>query len=144
MLAIGLVYLLQNTQLLQASILSISDYTTIKENNRDMAYKTENNRIEVFCSDTIATDIQEIKIHLVYNDVNINRPQADYQSSINIDTPVAGETYVILNNIQDIDCTKSLIDVAFEGEYDNIIVNTITNDGKSMKIGNLNTITKHG
>ncbi len=145
--AFGLVYLLQNTELLQASILSMSDYKTIKKNNWDMAYKTQNNRIEVFCSDTLAKNhspIKSILINVLYNDANIDWSKWGFQNSMHINPTNAWEVDVTISNITNIDCKESIIDIPFSGSYNEVIINTISLDNKLMRIGNLNKKTTHG
>ncbi|PID34712.1 MAG: hypothetical protein CR971_01810 [candidate division SR1 bacterium] len=148
-LSFGLVYLFKNTELLQASILSLEDYTTIKKNNWDMAYKTQNNHLEIFCSDTLDLQVDTITTHIIHNDdIIIDWGKAEYQNSMHINTQTPGETKIIINNIKTINCKESIIDVPFDGEYRNLIVNTIISTNKkktkNLKIGNLNTTTTHG
>jgi hypothetical protein len=47
-LAVLLFYLTQNFSWMTASVLDITEINTIKQNNWDLAYKTENQVFEVF------------------------------------------------------------------------------------------------
>ncbi len=148
-LAFWLVYLFKNTELLQASILSMKDYTIIKKNNRDMAYKTQNNHLEIFCSDTLDLQVDTITTHIIYNDtIMIDWGKAEYQNSMHINAKTPWETKIIISNIKNINCKESIIDVPFNGEYRDLIVNTITitsnKETNQLKIGNLNATNTHG
>lgn len=135
--------LLQNTDLLQASILSVWDYNTIKKNKWDIGYKTENNRIEVFCADAINPLPQSITTTLVFDGNDILWNKWEYQWSINIKNDISWEATITLTNIKAIDCKESLIDTPFVWDTDTIIVDSVLLDQKWTKIGNLNKKEKH-
>ncbi len=142
-IAIGLSFVLQNSNLLQASILSIGDYETIKQNKWDIWYKTENQRIEIFCADAITPLPKEIKTTLVFDDNTISWDKGEYQGSINIQEKNKGEIVLTLNNIKDIDCKESLVDIPFEGDIRTLIVDSVFLDQQGTKIWNLNKKTQH-
>ncbi len=115
-----------------------------------MGYKTENNHIEVFCSDTLLNkqdkniwSLWEIIINILYNNISINWDKADYQNSMHISNQSEWETTITINNITQLNCKESIIDIPFTGAYTDVMINTINIDNTLMKIGNLNKITTH-
>ena len=65
-LAILLFYLTQNFSWMTASVLDITEINTIKQNNWDLAYKTENQIFEVFWAEKVKS-AEFIEFEILYN-----------------------------------------------------------------------------
>lgn len=59
--ALVIFFIVKNPDFFQASILSLEEKAFMNENHRDVAYKTTDNRFEIFIADKYSTSIQSFK-----------------------------------------------------------------------------------
>jgi hypothetical protein len=69
--ALALFYVSKNSDIFQASVLSIQEKEFIQKNNRDVAYKNSNNLLDIFVSSGIQ-DFAKIKFYIIFEPKIIN------------------------------------------------------------------------
>lgn len=83
-IALILFFVLDNPELLSASIISLQEQSIMKENRRDLWYKNEWNTLDVFLDDSL-NDLDYVTISIIYdeNEVSLNAQdiitQTDYE-----------------------------------------------------------------
>ncbi len=132
------IYFFVNNSNMLASVLSINDYNTIKENQRDIAYKNTENVFEIFVSDSI-NNIETLEISLLSN-TEILEENISWQWNITRNNDKDTLTTTWLTNI---DYNYSIIEIA-KDTNDIILVDiALLNSNIQMKVWNLSEENIH-
>lgn len=143
--SVAILFLIKHPNLLQASALNIDEIHTIKMNKRDIAYKNNNNLMDIFFDDTISQN--PIKIML------------SYDPSLYLDFSSASgqcEFIVVSSNnestLLDINCNtflpeESILIIPFSWENNDILIEEayylLGQSKENLSIGNLSLSDSH-
>ncbi|HKL44407.1 MAG TPA: hypothetical protein VJ892_03950 [Candidatus Absconditabacterales bacterium] len=147
LLSVVLFYTTKNPDLFSASILSLQDAETIKAKSRDVGYKNEGNILDTFLSDKLQ-NISNITFSIIYDkeNINLNLEKFDSQTEYEILSSQEGSFVVKFTNFSgiDYDYQKSLFELPFDGEMQNVLIsegmaNLFNGENKNLSIGLLNS-----
>jgi len=107
----------ENSDRFSASIISLQDAQTMKENNWDIWYKNESKNLDVFVSDDLK-NIKSLTISVIYDDQNtsIDLQKLVPQTNL-IDEVISDESWTIvlkISNFDSFDYTNSLFELPFD------------------------------
>jgi len=147
--ALAIFYIVKNPDFFTASILSLQEITTIKEQWWDIAYKTDSWAIDIFVADQV-TDVDTINFTINFNNetVTIDPEHMTGQSWISI---LGQDETSITLSISDIDWLKkneSAIILPFQWTTKDILISeskTTLHNGqqKDLSVGILNQNQTH-
>lgn len=143
--SLAILFLIKHPNLLQASVLNIDEINTIKTNKRDIAYKNNNNLMDIFFDDTISQN--PIKIILSYDPwLYLDFTSASGQCQFTVISSNKD------NTLLDINCTtflpeESILMIPFSWENNDILIEEayyiLEQSKKNLSIGNLSLSTSH-
>ncbi|MFA5748417.1 MAG: hypothetical protein WC872_04910 [Candidatus Absconditabacterales bacterium] len=147
--ALALFYVSKNSDIFQASVLSIQEKEFIQKNNRDVAYKNSNNLLDIFVSSGIQ-DFAKIKFYIIFEPkiINIDTNNLSGQGKFQVSDHIANSLTITISDIQGLDNNQSVLMLPFSGENKNIILaesKLYLSNGKekSLSIGNLQKNQTH-
>ena len=132
---------------LTASVLDIWEIQKVKDEWRDLAYKTENQTLEIFWSEKVKT-AEKLEIEILYNPEKIqlfteNASWVNYEILNEED----GVLEVSLTEISDRDYKEWWFEVPYSWDEYQILVwdsrKTERDERVSLSMGNLNAIEEH-
>lgn len=145
----ALLYVIKNPSLFQASVLNLWEIETIKKNQRDLAYKTTGNVLDIFVDESLK-NLSELTLSIAYDPLlNVAESWWTAQSAYEIISSIPGSLNVKLNQFSPIDTKQSLLIIPFSWTNMNILVqeaHAVLTDGtsKDLAIGNLSQQLVHG
>lgn len=123
-LSIALFYFTENPHFFSASILSLQDAETMRENSRDIWYKNENNILDVFVSDLLK-GVDYLTISIIYDidDVTLQLDSIRWQLEYEVISHLSWSLVVRFKNFTDnFDYAQSLFELDFEWERPSILL----------------------
>lgn len=147
-LAFALFLFTENPDRFSASIISLQDAQTMKENNRDIWYKNESQNLDVFVSDDLK-DISNLTISIIYDE---NNTEIDIQKLVPqtnlISEVVSDEPWTLVLRFSDFsgfDYTNSLFEMPFSAHdstsnalLSEAVAVLLDGNSQSLSIGLLN------
>lgn len=122
-LALALFFLTKNPDLMMGSIMTLQEKIQIKDNGRDMAYKTDKNILDIFVADQGNKTIKKVTLYVLYDTENITidftKFTHQWQSLLNNND---GELIIELVPNGMFDYTQSILELPFSWEIDKILV----------------------
>ena len=143
--ALALFFLTKNPDLMMWSIMTLQEKVQIEDNERDMAYKTDKNILDVFVADQWNKTIKKVTLYVLYDKENINIDFTKFihqwQSLLN-----NNDWELIIELVPNwiFDYTQSILELPFSWEIDKILISEAsftlaTYDEEPLAIWLLNT-----
>jgi len=147
--AFALFYVIKNPWFFQASVLSLSEINTIKENKWDMAYKNENWLLDIFVSSELK-NLNKIDLSIIFDSkkVIIDLNALTWQWFFQVKKSEQGLLDLSVSDLQNLNKSASLIIIPFSWDNTDIILGESIiyfNDwqNKQAAIGNLTQTVNH-
>ena len=146
-LAWWLLFLMNDFSWLTASVLDIWEIQKVKDEWRDLAYKTENQTLEIFWSEKVKT-AEKLEIEILYNPEKIqlfteNASWVNYE----ILNEEEGVLDISLTEISERDYKEWWFEVPYSWDEYQVLLwdswKTERDERASLSIGNLNAIEEH-
>lgn len=145
-LALGLFFLMQDFSGMTASVLDFSELETIKAQQRDLAYKTENQTFELFWTESLRGT--ELNFELLYNPEKVQifldlATGADFR----LLDQKPGMLKFALSPEQDRTLEEGWFQVPFSGEENQLLLweasKSLPWGAQPLRVGNLNPSDQH-
>lgn len=143
--SLALIFMIKHPNLLQASILNSSEISLIQKNKRDIAYKQNNNFIDVFCNWLYYDN--SITLLLAHSEsIFLDISNISWQCPFTIVDSNKNATKIILE-CWNIDKNQSIIIIPFEWLSKDILIEEAyyvkENKKNNLSIWNISLITEH-
>ena len=145
-LALWLFTLFENPKFLSASVISLQEQETMKENNWDLWYKNEWNTLDVFLDENV-DNLDYLTVSILYDSDNISfdLENIDTQTEYKVLSNENGNLLIQFNNFsnKNFDYKNSLFMLKFTWDEPSILVSQATAflftwTNKLLSIGSLN------
>ena len=128
-IAIGLFFVLEGTNFLSASVISLQEKETMKENNWDLWYKNDWNTLDVYLDDKV-DNLDYLTLSIVYDPDNIsfNIDDINTQTEYKIISNQEWNLLIQFNNFsnKNFDYKNSLLMLKFTWDDSNILISQAT------------------
>ena len=127
--AIWLYFLTKDSKFLSASVISLQEQETMKQNNRDLGYKNNWNVLDIYLDEKV-DNLDYLTLSILYDpdDVSFDVDDIDTQTDYKVLSNEDGNLLVQFNNFsnKNFDYKSSLLMLKFTGEESNILVSQAT------------------
>jgi len=142
--SLAIIFLVKHPDLLQASVLNATEISLIKNNQRDIAYKQNENLLDIFFSNSVS----KFPITIVLNHSNevlFDMQNISWQCPFTI-FDSNQETTVISIDCLTFDYNQSILLIPFNWKTQDVLVEEayyINWNKKNLSIGNISIQTEH-
>lgn len=145
--SLALVYIIKNPSLFEASVLNLTEIETIKKNQRDLAYKTTENVVDIFVDDTFSS-LSDLVVTLSFSPtVSLWLSGLSGQGAYEILSSSLESTTIKLSQLDSFDPHQSILIVPFSWNMYDVLVQeattTVSGTVRDLSIWSLSPQTTH-